>query len=171
MSHQPQHGVGITGSTLVQQVTMVLTDAQIKALPTTAITLVTAPGLGRVILPLLAYLRLVRAAAYTNVDADDASLYLSNGAAATGLLRNSADQTSLTGLLEGSAGTSVVSLIPASAYDMSDVAPVGIVAAESTLANKPLTLVVGNNAAGVFTGGNAGNSLQITVLYTVVDSL
>jgi hypothetical protein len=40
---------------------------------------------------------------------------------------------------------------------------------DSDVANEPLQLVATNGGAGNFNGGNAGNSMKVTVLYTIID--
>src|SRR5690242_19531048 len=55
------------GSSVVQTATKTLTDAQIKALPTTPIELVAAPGSGKVIWWSMIVLRATIAGSYTNI--------------------------------------------------------------------------------------------------------
>lgn len=133
--------------------TVTLTDAQIKALPTTIPDVVPAQA-GKILRFLSAHLLWdSRAGAYTNLDND---LYM--------VFRYSAGDTVseaafVGGLLETSDKTS--SDVTAKAAGN-----------ESLLAgteNRALQLHVNNAASGNFTGGNAANTLKVTVLYTIID--
>ena len=60
----------MAGFDILRWATTTMTDTQVKALPTTAITLVSAPGSGKAILPLYGGLFSKTASgAYTNIDA------------------------------------------------------------------------------------------------------
>jgi hypothetical protein len=54
---------------LIKRATVTLNNAQIKALPTTPIEIVAAPGANKLIVPLRAIIRAITATAYTNVAA------------------------------------------------------------------------------------------------------
>lgn len=64
----PSSGGG--GSSPVSVATVTLTDAQIKALPTTAVQLVAAPGAGKMLVPFLVWMHLTWVADYTNISAN-----------------------------------------------------------------------------------------------------
>lgn len=137
--------------------TVTLTDAQVKALPTTAVEIVPAPGADLVIVPILAFLFLTQPSIYTNVSANasfnlvwpsagDATIY-----ADAGLLSSDPSFVALHGASFDNGG---------SQYGF---------AFDSAIVNKKLSIDGNNPAMGNFTGGGAGNSLRVTVLYTVVD--
>ena len=61
-------GGGARRSNFQHQRSVILTDAQIKALPTTAVTIVPAPGIGKLIIPQVAIARMNWTADYDNID-------------------------------------------------------------------------------------------------------
>lgn len=134
--------------------TVTLTDAQIKALPTTEVEVVPAPGPGLIVVPVVALLFLTSTADYTNQDtpsfnivwpAGDATIYADGG-----LL----DSTNRFVALHGASFD-----VAGSQYGF----------AFNSVVNTALSIDGNNGVAGNFTGGNAGNSLRVTVLYTVID--
>jgi hypothetical protein len=153
------------GSILATSVT--LTDAQIKALPTTGVQLLAAQGANTMIVPLLAWLHMTWVADYTNIAAT-AAIYFQYGANAGGLL----------GPFSESDGGQVSNLLADSASHYAIAAPTQYLAATQTVAlgqleddpgpvNAALVFKATNAAAGNFTGGNVGNSLKITLPYFV----
>lgn len=155
-----------------------LSNAQIKALPTTPIIAVPAPGAGYGLVFLLAYLTLNRTAgAYTNIDADafiivafseaDAiSSYLANDATTTPVL------SAVTDLLSTNA-TSYVTFSPYTQVvgpDASDWGNTGYTFPTPQL-NTALILSCVNGGSGNFTGGNAANFGVLTTYYAVVPGL
>lgn len=149
--------------------TVTLDDDDIKALPTTPIELVPAPGAGLMLLPQhVTILVNSLGGGYTNIDTDEAVLVVQDGGGEdrTNAIQNVSalgfDQVSnildsaaqkgavLTGGTTEIAGDDQT----ATAFDFSD--------------DEPLVLVLNNNAAGNLTGGNAANSMTVSVIYTVV---
>lgn len=167
---------GWVASNAIKAKTVALTDAQIKALPTTPITIVAAPGSAKVIQPIFVNLfAKTTAGAYTNINAAGsltmgmATLsnmsYVPNDAAMT----SSGSHTRLTDLL-GGANNRRTELMPY--FDTEDVdayGPVGTVNGSSGGVNEALRISIDNSGSGALTGGNAANSLTVVVLYSVVD--
>jgi hypothetical protein len=162
------------GSLLVA--TVVLTDAQIKAMPTTPIQVVAAQGSGFAIELLQARLSTALTSAYTNVNADgyivlrmsggdEHSAYVLNDSSSgigltylTTLLTEAEASVSLGKWLETTdpaAGRGAIPHVSTSAYD-----------------NEALQIMSVNGAgspfAGDFTGGNAANTMTVRVWYAKV---
>jgi hypothetical protein len=152
----------------------ILTYAQIKAWPTTAIELVPAPGAGSMIVAISAVLRLTWVADYTNIDADcklavTQSTVNANAPALLTILHENPD-ISVSGLL--ALGDSAFAMVGPRMYGAAAVSDyVHGAGGLNTflLEDVALYLRATNGAAGAFTGGDAGNSLKVTVLYTVIE--
>lgn len=164
---QPAGGGG--GDSGISSVDVQLTDAQIKALPTTPIQLVAAPG-ANVMLELISATILVDAAAgaYTNVNALDASnaLYVAYGDDDFW----ASQYINPTQLLTGAARRAVVVPPYTQFVDGSDPAMFAQANNATSLANKALKLVA-LNAAGNYTGGNAANTMSVRIRYATVPTV
>jgi hypothetical protein len=161
----------------IQSATVTLTDAQIKALPTTAVTIVPAPGTGKMLRLIMAHAALTQSAEYTNIDPDESWLsiaYQGDSVASSVVLNHSGDgKEDLDRLLGGGAGSPAAVIFEpfqktsaswgATAEVFSEVG--GAIGS----ANKALNVYAFNNSAGDFTGGNSANTLTVTVLYLVID--
>lgn len=154
-------GVGAAGA--IASVTTILTDAQIKALPTTAVEVVPAPGAGLSLLFIAAlFVCDSTAGAYTNINVN-ARLYIDD--ADEGY--NQSDNIPETGvsavsfLLGGTISSVRVKMVGNSA---TSVPP----ETQGVHENAGLRLTGSNVGSGNFTGGNAANTLKVTVLYAAV---
>jgi hypothetical protein len=162
---------GITANQLAEGVvtvlsrTVELTDAQIKALPTTPLEVVESPGVGRLLRLVSGFYKLHLIVDYENLDAVFPSLFLRHGgssalhslpASASGFLDwgGPADvvawMTPFFGAVSGSPVEGV-------GYDLNDIA------------NSPFLVSADNGFSGDFTGGDTANTLQVTVYYTIID--
>lgn len=153
------------GSILVASVT--LTDAQIKALstnPSGFIELVPAPGVGKAISLINAVLYFdIDGGAYTNIDADCA-LLIGYGDWATA--------ASILSRMPSDSNYRAAYLTPAAYVDGRPAWPDSLTYYPDNyynFENVPLKIVASNGSAGDFTGGNAANTLKVTVYYVVVD--
>jgi hypothetical protein len=141
----------------IRRASVTLTNAQIKALPSTPIDLVSAVA-DAVLLPISAFLRLEWTASYTNINAGCYISVLPNG---SGSILKILDET-------GAVGARVQDLLGA------DESRIAVLAADigtgrdATWVNVPIQITCDNAGAGNFTGGNAANSLVVTVIYTVL---
>lgn len=146
----------------------VLTNAQIKALPTTFIPIVPAPGAGRVIIPIQATFQLIWVADYTNIDANAALIvgipgvivllvpaFENPGGVVSLLLANGAPSMGFSGI------QSVIDATPNLTMQA------GMLPASCE--NVPIELILANAASGNLTGGDPGNSLIVTTFYNVVE--
>lgn len=176
-----QSGSGNTGwgspDDLVKPSATTLTDAQIKALPTTAVTLIAAPGSGKRIRPLsVSYLFDTSAGAYTNINATYADVHLELGSdyAGYGPVKDTAASPALTQF------TDVLGTAADRIYDQAippqkgnDDGGGGFYVITTGFGNRnqqenaALKIVIDNNGSGNLTGGNAANTLKVIVYYAV----
>lgn len=151
----------VTGSTPSETITVgaekiILTDAQIKALPSAPITLVPAPGVGKIIYYLNGAWRLDNVAgAYTNVNSLGVALQVDTITAG--------DAAQIETYLANEDTSPYI-------FSANSTNAIWEAVLQSDLENKPLILTVTNGApGGDFTGGNAANTLSITIYYVIID--
>jgi hypothetical protein len=152
--------------------TVTLTDAQIKALPSTPVEIVPAPGAGKALIPFQIVLRMSIATAYANIG--DKAGIADTLFAFTPLANGSGDW--VTASLGGTNKVAYALLAPY-LYDGAEgiVAPARPNASTDVVANQPIALQCSNfngeeyTDLGNFTGGHASNTLKVTVFYTIID--
>jgi hypothetical protein len=147
--------------------TVTLTDAQIKALPTTGIQLVAAPGANKYILPIAAsYYLDPSGGAYTGADDAGWSIaWQSEFWASSPTVMASPLQTTSKSL-----GIFSLSLTPVyTAGSFTGFAVGESAGGASGIIDKPLTIEDKFNGISDYGGGNAANKLVVTVVYTIVD--
>lgn len=165
------------------QVTTVLTDAQIKALPTTPVTIIAAPGVAKRIelVAVLVYLN-NNAGAYTNLNSTYASMKLlwhgTTDWASSALFNDTSvayDKSfvAVHALDDLLAQAVIASWRPGvigyeSSFNDSDGILTFIMDATNK-ANVAIDLSLDNNGSGVLTGGNAANHMTVRALYWMVD--
>lgn len=149
----------------------VLTNAQVLALPTAPTEVVPAPGIGRVIIPVLASFQLVWVANYTNIDAT-ALILIQTTLFADVILSPGIQAAPFVGVSSLLASGLPDAIVIANIFQAIDGAnnlvswSVGHFA--SNMDNQALELSCINGASGNFTGGDPGNRLIVTVFYNVV---
>lgn len=168
------HSAGVTvtetaavegsGAGAIEVTTITLTDAQIKALPTTAVDIVPNPGVGKIILPFFVFLHMAPSAYvnYTNIDAAATvrfgpllPVFEEGEDQVSALLATSEFGNAVLVTEQGLSSAPITLTRPLSAWADEDL-------------DGPLQMTAQNTAAGDFTGGDAGNALHITVFYRVI---
>jgi hypothetical protein len=166
---------------LVRRAIVTLTNAQIKALPTTPITLVAAPGAGSRIKVLAAtVIAKTGSGAYGNINATYAALQLESAGGrwlAQAVANDDALTTPLTrlsSLLGGTNESYVDMLVPfvnaveAEGASGSEQWVAPVISNDLTDTENDLVRVsIDNNGSGDLTGGHGSNTLRVIVYYAV----
>jgi hypothetical protein len=171
----------VLGTTRCAVARVTLTDAQIKALPTTPIQLVAAPGSGYRIRLFGVTMRAdTVAGAYTNLDATYAAIEVKYAGDGLWLVPAIVDDHSFSPALEeltnflgtaadqvwdgdnSSIGVDSGGAAGALEYVIGRRIPV------ANVENKAIQISLDNNGSGALTGGNAANTLDVDVYYAVV---
>jgi hypothetical protein len=154
-----------------------LTDAQVKALPTTPVQLVATPGAGFWIKPLAVTYQTHVVGAYTNLNATYVDFhqtldtyYVSYGpvddSTTTPALTNVTALLTTVADLVQEIGQPNLAAVGASATTQGYVQQVSQ-AGTGQLGNKPLMMNIDNNGSGNLTGGNASNTLKVKIYYVI----
>ena len=151
---------------LLHQATVALTDAQIKALPTTAIEIIPATA-SKMSLPCFSTARLEWTADYTNIDGAAQLLLRTGGNSFLAAIAREGDFGSVSSLLAG--GESVTSIVTPVAYTGTSNETEGVPGYYNTDIGVNVKIVALNGAAGDFTGGNAANLLHISTVYYLLN--
>lgn len=159
-----------TVNSILRSSTITLTDAQIKALPSTPISILAAPGVGfrnRILgLSLIADI----ITPYTNIDPVYADAQFSGGTFLNGPIDDPATVPPLAQFtaLFGTAGKRIYDLIsPYAETHGTGIAYVQSLCEDDSYINNTPTTIFMTNGAGDLTGGNAGNTLKITIYYCI----
>lgn len=155
---------------VVRSAVKVLTNTQVVNLPTTPITLISAPSAGHVLCPQFAVYQCLATTDYSSIDAN---AQIKIGVAGNDwMLLEEAVNDQVSGLLANGGGASDASC----AYNAPTVRVVsdrtkgqsGILS--SDWGAKALILSMDNGATSSLGGGNAANTLTITVAYYLLNS-
>lgn len=149
------------------KVAVTLSAAQIRALPTTGVELVAAPGAGKMLVPQRAVLSFHWVANVTNIASTAALGILHNDG--FGMLTNLFEQPSsqINNLLANDEDALAI-LAPLIELDVATPKPYAQQFSTSVFANTNLTIRGFNGVLGNWTGGD-GSTLVITLYYLVVD--
>lgn len=162
---------GAGGEQVVLSASVTLTDAQIKALPTTSQIVVPAPGAGLALAFVGAWLNAdCLGGGYSNITAS-ASLYSSGLLITWGNDSINASHLAKPSNVLGPQAQNQVYLPPFTLIDAADTPSVHAQNAASidNFDNVELRLVAYNGGGGNLTGGDAANSLKVTVAYVVIE--
>ncbi len=155
----------------------VLTNAQIKALPTTPITVVDAPNSGTRIKYLGGSVRLNSVAGlYTNLNATRVTLQIQTASGNWLSLGAVDDSTTVPALTQCSSllGSAANQLMDLGTYAGSQsttpkgwVIPWGSDTVATNYDGAAIQIAIDNNGSGALTGGNAANTMTVTIYYAV----
>lgn len=159
---------GVGGASILHQEPVLLNNTQIKALPTTRIEVVAAPGANKILLPLSAVLVLTAGTGYGNINADD-YLTLSHDDGNVDKMSYCRNETALfTQLTSFLSGNRTLFLVPSAAHDASASALCSFSNSTASLVNKNLVLSTSGLEVD-WTGGDPANTLRVSVSYMVLD--
>jgi len=154
---------------LIKSATVTLTDAQIKALPTTAVEIV--PGAENTLLiPILWIARIVPVADYTNIN-EACSIFITRRSNDQGSAPISESLGSVSELLASGSTDPLMAIGGVIEKTFLSAAPgIGTVLAQggiydSDAVGNGLSIKASNSSDGDFEDGDAGNILQVTVDY------
>lgn len=160
------HPLLLVTSPITKTAIITLTDAQIKALPTNGIEIVPAPGENKILLLLGGYFVLRSFGSYTNIANASWTFGFNNNKFWSG--------TTLVQTILGGNSNIYIAQISGPALqtgtgDFSGEVVVSGGVTNQTDANTPLILRDTYDGVSDYTGGNAGNTLKVTVYYIIVD--
>lgn len=160
-------------SGLIHQASVELTDAQIKALPTTGVQIVASPGANKMIVPVVGVLHTnaVWIADYGNINSG-ASIAIKLGATNALLALHQPVSSSVSSLLAGGGPDGTVVVMPQQFQGGAVYNPAGFggIAGtyDSDVINQSLSISASN--AGDFTGGHYLNTMSVTVAYFIFNT-
>jgi len=166
---------GLAGGSEVAtyQIKTILTDDQIKALPITPVELVPAPGAGSILIYHKAvFNRPVSNVDYTGIGEDDGiDIKYDAGFSVSGGFWNdsNAGVVQLTTLLTNADlyGQYITTQFPVGVLNNGYTDPTIISTTDASAVNK--AIVLSGEGDSSWTGGDADNSLEVTVFYSIVD--
>lgn len=163
----------------IRVVTVTLTDAQIKALPTTPIVLVAAPGVGKSVVPLDYFLVMKASASYTNISEAFPWLAIryTDHTPASGFIGDDnsigspAVVTQFTEFFAFGSGEKRYRLPNAYYDDRGNAGGWGLITDPTGNGsnNSAIEIYIDNGSNGNLTGGNGANTLAVAATYLVLE--
>lgn len=150
--------------------TVILDDAQIKALPTSMVEVIPAPGSGKMIQFIGALWQAdVRQGLYENINENCFGRFLLASGFRSGSEVSSLYDENVSAALCGFESINLVQFIPNQrAHSSGTPIYAYMIGPKQDAENRPLVILFDNGGAD-FTGGNAANTLKVTVWYVEVD--
>lgn len=165
---------GGDATSILESSIVTLTDAQIKALPTTPVQIIPAPGVGKTIIPVSAILSFKRTGGYSTISPTALLGFqwdVPNASRANQLIGIYEEKGGVSGFL--STGESVIATLGINATPVGGTIELGVgtevLVYPNEISNKALMLSAKNDEEN-FSGGNAANVLTVTVFHTIIDA-
>lgn len=151
-----------------QSTPVVLTDAEIKALPTnTFVNIEAAPGAGKMLYFISGIVRVnTIAGTYSNISAGASAYFrVGNETISVRIMEPTMGQVNNWLGVDWKSTVFFSPFIQLNTVDEQAAVP----EAQDSYENQPIEFALTNQEGGDFTGGNAANTMELSALYTIID--
>jgi hypothetical protein len=159
--------IGVEDSVTIRSRTIVLTNAQIKALPSTPVEIVPAPESNEIIAPIGAWLYLNWHADYSNID-PLARIGIGITGTLSSVLSQFADSSIGDLLQDGASHVAFTGIVGVVGEAVAATLGTGQIHDEPGVLGRGAEIYGANNGLGDFTGGHAENTLSVSLWYGIV---